>query len=187
MKELKPAILMCLLFTVLCGGLYPAVITAIAQVLFPRQANGSLITNSEGRKVGSSLIGQSFSGQRYFWPRPSATSEFAYNPMASGGSNSGPTNPAYLATVAERVKALRATGVTDSIPADMVLASASGLDPHISLDAARLQIPRIAKVRNLPEDAVTGLVATHTEGRQLGLLGEPRVNVLLLNRALDNR
>ncbi len=187
MKELKPAILMCLLFTVLCGGLYPAVITAIAQALFPRQANGSLITNSEGRTVGSSLIGQSFSGQRYFWPRPSATSEFAYNPMASGGSNSGPTNPAYLATVAERVKALRATGVTDSIPADLVLASASGLDPHISLDAARLQIPRIAKTRHLPEDAVTGLVATHTEGRQLGLLGEPRVNVLLLNRALDNR
>lgn len=186
MKELKPAILMCLLFTLLCGGLYPAVVTGLAQTIFPRQANGSLIIDANGRTVGSSLIGQPFSGPRYFWPRPSATAEFAYNPMASGGSNSGPTNPAFLATVAERIGALRATGATTPIPADLVLASASGLDPHISLDAARLQIPRIALARNLSEDAVAGFVANHTEGRQLGLLGEPRVNVLLLNRALDN-
>ena len=186
MKELKPAILMCLLFTLLCGGLYPAVVTGLAQTIFPKQANGSLIIDANGRTVGSSLIGQSFSGPRYFWPRPSATAEFAYNPMASGGSNSGPTNPAFLATVAERIAALRATGISGPIPADLVLASASGLDPHISLAAARLQIPRIALARNLSEDAVAGFVANHTEGRQLGLLGEPRVNVLLLNRALDN-
>ena len=187
MKELKPAILMCLLFTVLCGGLYPAVVTGIAQAVFPHQANGSLIIEANGQAIGSKLIGQPFSGPSYFWPRPSATAEFAYNPLASGGSNSGPSNPAFLATVAERVKALRATGVTTPIPADLVLASASGLDPHISLAAARLQIPRIALARNLSEDAVTGLVDIHTEGRQMGLLGEPRVNVLLLNRALDSQ
>jgi len=187
MKELKPAILMCLLFTVLCGGLYPAVVTAVAQAIFPHQANGSLIIDASGQAVGSKLIGQPFSGPRYFWPRPSATAEFAYNPMASGGSNSGPSNPAFLTTVAERVEALRATGVTGPIPADLVLASASGLDPHISLEAARLQIPRIALARNLSEDAVAGLMDIHTEGRQLGLLGEPRVNVLLLNRALDSQ
>lgn len=186
MKELKPAMLMCLLFTVLCGGLYPAVVTAIAQTLFPRQANGSLITEADGRVVGSSLIGQPFSGPHYFWPRPSATAEFPYNPMASGGSNSGPTNPAFLDTVAARIGVLRATGVTGPIPADLALASASGLDPHISIAAARLQIPRIALARNLSAEAVAGFVANHTEGRQLGLLGEPRVNVLLLNRALDN-
>ncbi|MCX5864599.1 MAG: potassium-transporting ATPase subunit KdpC [Deltaproteobacteria bacterium] len=187
MKELKSAILMCLLFTVLCGGFYPVVVTAIAQAIFPHQANGSLITDANGQAAGSELIGQPFSGSHYFWPRPSATAEFAYNPMASGGSNSGPSNPAFLATVAERVEALRATGVTGPIPADLVLASASGLDPHLSLDAARLQIPRIAKARNLSEEAVAGLVASHTEGRQMGLLGEPRVNVLLLNRALDSQ
>jgi K+-transporting ATPase ATPase C chain len=186
MKELKPALLMCLLFTVLCGGLYPAVVTAIAQTIFPRQANGSLIMAADGQAVGSKLIGQPFTGPHYFWSRPSATAEFPYNPMASGGSNSGPTNPAFLATVAERVEALRATGVTGPIPADLALASASGLDPHISPEAARLQIPRIALARNLSEDAVADFVALHTEGRQLGLLGEPRVNVLLLNRALDN-
>jgi K+-transporting ATPase ATPase C chain len=187
MKELKSTILMCLLLTVLCGGFYPAMVTAIAQAIFPHQANGSLIIDANGRAVGSSLIGQPFSGPHYFWSRPSATAEFAYNPMASGGSNLGPTNPAFLATVAQRVEALRATGVIGPIPADLVLASASGLDPHISLDAARLQIPRIARARDLSEDAVAGLVASHTEGRQLGLLGEPRVNVLLLNRALDSQ
>lgn len=187
MKELKPAMLMCLLFTVLCGGLYPAVVTVLAQALFPHQANGSLITDTNGQAIGSALIGQPFSGPRHFWPRPSATAEFPYNPMASGGSNSGPTNPTFLATVAERVEALRAAGITTPIPADLVLASASGLDPHISLAAARLQIPRIALARNLSEDTVAGFVAIHTEGRQLGLLGEPRVNVLLLNRALDSQ
>ena len=160
---------------------------ASPRLLFPHQANGSLITDANGQAVGSSLIGQPFSDPNYFWPRPSATAEFAYNPLASGGSNSGPSNPAFLTTVTERVEALRATGFTGPIPADLVLASASGLDPHISLEAARLQIPRIAKTRDLSEDAVAGLVASHTEGRQFGLLGEPRVNVLLLNRALDSQ
>ncbi|MFA7346397.1 MAG: potassium-transporting ATPase subunit KdpC [Desulfurivibrionaceae bacterium] len=187
MKELKSAILMCLLFTVLCGGLYPAVVTGIAQTIFPRQANGSLIIAANGQTVGSELIGQPFTGAHYFWPRPSATAEFAYNPMASGGSNSGPSNPAFLATVTERIETLRATGITTPIPADLVLASASGLDPHLSSAATALQIPRIAKARGMSEEAVAGLVAAHTEGRQLGLLGTPRVNVLLLNRALDSQ
>jgi len=185
MKELKPAILMCLLFTLLCGGLYPTAVTGIAQLLFPHQANGSLVFDHNGRPAGSALIGQPCADPRYFWPRPSATEGFPYNPMASGGSNLGPTNPALLSAVVTRVDALRTSGITGPIPAELVLASASGLDPHLSPEAAELQIPRIAKTRGLREEAVAGLVALHTEGRQFGLLGTPRVNVLLLNRALD--
>jgi K+-transporting ATPase ATPase C chain len=185
MKELKPAILMCLFFTLLCGGLYPALVTGIGQALFPRQANGSLIFDQGGRLVGSTLIGQPFTAPRYFWPRPSATAGFPYNPMASGGSNLGPTNPALLATVTERVGALRATGITGPIPADLVLASASGLDPHLSPAAARLQIPRIAKARGISEETVAGLVTSHTEAGQFGVPGAPRVNVLAVNLALD--
>jgi K+-transporting ATPase ATPase C chain len=187
MKELKTAMLMCLLFTVLCGGLYPAVVTAIAQAVFPVQANGSLLTDAGGQAVGSQLIGQPFTGPHYFWPRPSATPDFPYNPMASGGSNNGPTNPAFLATVTARVEVLRASGINGPIPADLVLASASGLDPHLSPEAVRLQIPRIARARNLPEDLLERLVTMHTEDRQFSLLGEPRINVLRLNRALDSQ
>lgn len=185
MKELKPAILLCLFFTLLCGGLYPAVVTGIGQALFPRQASGSLLRDQDGRVIGSTLIGQPFTAPGYLWPRPSATADFPYNPMASGGSNLGPTNPALLAAVKERIGALRASGISGPIPADLVLSSASGLDPHLSPAAAKLQIPRIAKARGMSEEAVAALLAAHTEGRQLGLLGAPRINVLAVNLALD--
>jgi len=185
MKELKPAILMFIAFTVICGGIYPAVVTGIAQAVFPTQANGSLITDKSGKAIGSSLIGQPFSDSKYFWPRPSATSDFSYNPMASGGSNAGPTNPDYLKAVGVRVKALRDSGITGSIPADLVQASASGLDPHISPESAQLQVLRVAKARAIPAETVEKLIAQATEARQLGFLGVPRVNVLALNLALD--
>ncbi len=185
MKDLKTAILMLIVFTVICGGVYPALVTAIAQAVFPYQANGSVIKDKTGRVVGSVLIGQPFSDPKYFWPRPSATADFANNPAASGGSNAGPTNPAYLATVAERVKTLRHAGLTGPVPAELVQASASGLDPHIPPGAAMVQIPRIAKVRVMSTVALEGLVRAHIEDRQLGILGSPRVNVLELNLELD--
>lgn len=185
MKEIKPAILLFLAFTIICGGIYPAVITGIASVAFPKQAGGSIITDKNGKSVGSSLIGQPFSDSRYFWPRPSATTDFGYNPMASGGSNLGPTNPDYLKSVGDRVKGLHDTGISGNVPADLVQASASGLDPDISPEAALIQVPRIARARGMSEETVQKLVAAHTEGRQLGFLGEPRVNVLLLNLSLD--
>ncbi|MBI1919902.1 MAG: potassium-transporting ATPase subunit KdpC [Geobacter sp.] len=185
MKELKPAILLLIIFTIICGGIYPAVVSGIASVAFPNKAKGSLITDKSGKEIGSSLIGQPFSDPKYFWPRPSATTEFPYNPLASGGSNLGPTNSAYLKTVAERVKAIKDLGVSGTIPADLVQASASGLDPHISPEAAQVQIARIGKARGLAEDTVRKLVAAHTEDRQLGILGNPRVNVLALNLELD--
>lgn len=185
MKEIRPAILMLLIFTVICGGIYPAVVTGVAYALFPKQAKGSIITDKTGKELGSSLIGQPFADAKYFWPRPSATTDFGYNPMGSGGSNSGPTNPDYLKTVGERVKALRDSGVTGPIPADLVQASASGLDPHVSPESALLQVPRVAKTRGISEEVLAKLVASHTEGRQLGILGDPRVNVLELNLELD--
>ncbi|MBT0653527.1 potassium-transporting ATPase subunit KdpC [Geomobilimonas luticola] len=185
MKELKPAILMFIAFTVICGGIYPAVVTGIASVAFPDKAGGSFITDTSGREVGSILIGQPFSDSKYFWPRPSAATDFAYNPMGSGGSNAGPTNPDYLKTVEARVKAFKDTGGAGTVPADLVQASASGLDPHISPEAANVQIARVAKARGMADDALTKLVVAHTEGRQLGFLGEPRVNVLAVNLVLD--
>ena len=185
MKELKPAILFFVIFTVICGGIYPAVVTGVAMVAFPAKAKGSFLIDTSGKEVGSSLIGQPFSSPRYFWPRPSAATDFAYNAMGSGGSNSGPTNPDYLKTVGDRVKALRDTGITGDVPADLVQASASGLDPHISPEAARVQIARVAKARGMSPEELDKLVAAATSGRQLGFLGEPRVNVLELNLALD--
>jgi len=185
MKDIKPAILMFIVFTVICGGIYPAVITGIAQAIFPKQANGSFITDKGGKMVGSILIGQPFTEAKYFWPRPSATPDYAYNPAGSGGSNSGPTNPAYLETVAGRVKNLRDAGLSGPIPADLVQASASGLDPHITPEAAKVQIARVAKSRGMNEEALSKLVAAHTAERQLGFLGVPRVNVLTLNLELD--
>jgi potassium-transporting ATPase KdpC subunit len=186
MKDIKPAILMFITFTIICGGIYPAVITGVAQAVFPKQANGSLITDKGGKTVGSSLIGQPFSGTKYFWSRPSVTPDFAYNPAGSSGSNSGPTNPAYLEAVAGRVKNLRDSGLTGPVPADLVQASASGLDPHITPESARVQIPRVARARGISEDTVQKLVTAHTEERQMGFLGEPRVNVLGLNLELDS-
>lgn len=185
MKELKPALLLLIVLTAICGGLYPAIITGIASVAFPNQAGGSFITDKDNRLIGSSLIGQPFSDPKYFWPRPSAAGEFPYNPLISGGSNAGPTNPAFLQIVEARVKAIHVSGVTGNIPADLVLASASGLDPHISPEAAQLQIARVAGARGMNAANVQKLVATNTEGQQAGLLGAPRVNVLALNLALD--
>jgi potassium-transporting ATPase KdpC subunit len=187
MKEMRPAIFMLLMFTVICGAVYPALVTGIAQVVFPEKANGSMITGTTGRELGSSLIGQPFTDSGYFWGRPSASGGFPYNPMASGGSNSGPSNPDYLKTVGERVAALRRTGVTGEIPADLVQASGSGLDPHLSPESAALQLPRVARARGMDEKELRRIIAAHTEGCQWGILGEPRVNVLRLNLALDAR
>ncbi len=185
MKELKPALLLLIVFTVICGGIYPALVTGIASVAFPKQAGGSFITDKDNRVIGSSLLGQPFSDPKYFWPRPSGTAEFPYNPLVSSGSNAGPTNPAFLRTVADRVNSFRDSGVTGAIPADLVLASASGLDPHISPEAAQLQIARIAGARGLKAEKVREIVATGTEAPQGGILGAPRVNVLAANLALD--
>lgn len=185
MKDIRPAILLVIIFTIICGGIYPAVVTGIAHALFPKQAAGSFITDKSGKELGSSLIGQPFSDAKYFWPRPSATSDFGYNPMASGGSNAGPTNPDYLKTISERVKTFRAAGATGILPAELVQASASGLDPHITPEAAGLQVARVAKARGVSEDKVMQAVAAASEGRQFGFMGAPRVNVLVLNLELD--
>lgn len=186
MKDIRPAILLLVIFTIICGGIYPAVVTGIASAVFPSQAKGSFITDSNGKEVGSSLIGQPFSDPKYFWPRPSATTDFAYNPQASGGSNAGPTNSDYQKTVGDRVKSLRDSGAAGTIPADLVQASASGLDPHITPESARLQLARVAKARGVTAERIMQAVAQATEGRQLGFLGAPRVNVLALNLSLNS-
>jgi K+-transporting ATPase ATPase C chain len=175
------SIRMLLVMTVITGLAYPLIVTGIAQVLFKDQANGSLI-EKDGKVVGSSLIGQPFSDPKYFWGRPSATSPMPYNGAASSGSNQGPTNPALKEAVKGRIKD---HGGKTPVPADLVTASGSGLDPHISPAAAEYQIERIAKARNLAPEKLRELVQKHAEGRQLGILGEPRVNVLRLNLALD--
>lgn len=185
MKEIKPAILLFIIFTLICGGIYPAVVTGIASAVYPNQAKGSFITDHSGKETGSTLVGQPFSDPKYFWPRPSATPDFGYNSAASGGSNSGPTNPVYLQTVGDRVKALRDTGVTGPLPADLVQASASGLDPHVTPESAQLQVPRVAKARGISEERLRKIVSERTEERQLLFLGAPRVNVLVLNLELD--
>lgn len=186
LSQLRAAIFMLLLLTLITGVAYPLLVTAIAQVAFPQLANGSLIVR-DGKVVGSELIGQSFDHPKYFWSRPSATSP-AYNGAASTGSNYGPTNPAQLDAVKSRVEAIRQAHPDHAVPVpvELVTASASGLDPHISPAAAEYQISRVAKARGLPEAKVRELVAAHTDGRTIGLLGEPRVNVLKLNLALDS-
>jgi potassium-transporting ATPase KdpC subunit len=183
---LRPAAVLLALFTVLTGLLYPLAVTGLAQAFFPHQANGSLLRQGD-RIAGSALIGQPFDDPRYFWGRPSATTLFPYNAAASGGSNLGPSNPALEAAVKTRVDALRAAdpGNTLPVPVDLVTASASGLDPDISVAAALYQVPRVARARGLDAETVRRLVEQHVEGRQFGVFGEPRVNLLQLNLALD--
>ncbi len=183
---IRPALTMLGLFTVLTGFVYPAVVTGVAQVVFPKQANGSLIEKN-GRVIGSELIGQFFDEPGSFWSRPSATAPTPYNAGASTGSNLGPLNPALRDAVAQRVKALREAdpGNNAPVPIDLVTTSGSGLDPHISPAAAYYQVPRVARVRGLAPDRVKQLVAAHIEGRTFGMLGEPCVNVLQLNLALN--
>jgi K+-transporting ATPase ATPase C chain len=187
-NPIKPAIVMLLLFTVLTGIVYPLTVTLIAQSVFPNQANGSLLGSDE-QPFGSELIGQTFTRPEYFWGRPSATAPTAYNGGASGASNQGPTNPALLDAVKARIKTLRDAdpGHSKAVPVDLVTASASGLDPDISPAAAAYQINRVAAVRHLSPDSVRELVERYTQARQWGVLGEPRVNVLKLNLALDQR
>ena len=183
---LRPALSLFVLLSTVTGLAYPLAVTGVASAAFPEQAAGSLILK-DGKPVGSSLIGQNFSDPKHFWGRPSATAPQPYNASASSGSNQGPLNPALVDAVKGRIDALRAADPANGtpIPADLVTASASGLDPHISPAAALWQVGRIAKARHLPEAQLSALVAAHTEGRQWGLLGEPRVNVLKLNLALD--
>jgi potassium-transporting ATPase KdpC subunit len=183
----RPALVILALLTVITGVLYPLAVTFVAQGVFPAQANGSFLVR-QGQVVGSALIGQPFSDARYFWGRPSATAPFPYNAAASAGSNLGPTSRELMEAVRARVAALHAADPANAaaIPVDLVTASGSGLDPEISVAAALYQVPRVARARGLAEEAVRQLVARHTAGRQFGILGEPRVNVLELNLALDS-
>lgn len=186
MKEARVALLVLAVMTVITGLAYPLAVTGVAQAVFPRRSNGSLLHDGE-RTVGSALIGQPFRDPRYFWGRPSATARFPYDASASSGSNLGPTSDALLETARARAQALRAADLNQPapIPVELVTASASGLDPHISPAAARWQTGRVARVRGLEPARVDALIETHTEGRWLGVLGESRINVLELNLALD--
>ncbi len=185
-RLLRNSLMMLLVMTVITGIAYPLLVTGLSQLIFPSQANGSLIAKN-GQPIGSTLIGQSFTEPKYFWGRPSATSPQANNGTSSGGSNLGPTNPALTDAVKQRIADLQAAdpGNHAPVPVDLVTSSGSGLDPEISPAAARYQLARVARVRGLDEAQVRLLVEQATSGRQLGLLGEPRVNVLQLNLALD--
>src|SRR5438552_7456254 len=185
-SHIRIGLILFLLFTLLTGVIYPLVVTAISQIAFPHRANGSVVERN-GQPVGSELIGQQFGDPHYFWGRLSATEKVPYNAASSSGSNLGPTNDDLLKKLKERIETLRQAHPDQKgpIPVDLVTASASGLDPHISPAAAEYQVPRVAKARGLSEDSVRQLVASHMEMRTLRLLGEPRVNVLRLNLALD--
>jgi potassium-transporting ATPase KdpC subunit len=186
LSQLRPALMILVILTLVTGVAYPLLVTGIAEAIFPSQAHGSLIVK-DGKVVGSALIGQPFDDPKYFWGRPSATSPFADNAGSSSGSNLSPTNPDLVKAVQGRVEALRTAdpGNTAPVAVDLVTASGSGLDPHISPAAALYQVPRVAKARTLSREAVLSLVEGQTEGRFLGFLGEPRVNVLALNLALE--
>ncbi len=184
--HLRSALMVFFILTIVTGVAYPLAVTGIAQLLFPHQANGSLIYK-DGKPIGSTLVGQPFDDPKYFWGRPSATAPFPYNASASSGSNLGPTNPVLIETVKTRVAALKAADPRNDapVPVDLVTASGSGLDPHISPAAAEYQVRRVTRARGAEEAFVRTLVSQHTEGRQMGMLGERRVNVLALNLALD--
>jgi K+-transporting ATPase ATPase C chain len=184
LKQIKPAFLILVVLTLLTGAVYPGFITGLTQLLFPRQAEGSLL-EKDGKVIGSALIGQPFADPGHFWGRPSATSPKPYDASASLGSNLGPTNPDYLVTVAQRAAAMQRENGEGPVPVELVTASGSGLDPHISPAAAFYQVPRVAKAAGLDPNQVQALVVRHVEGRQFGVLGEERVNVLKLNFALD--
>jgi K+-transporting ATPase ATPase C chain len=187
---MRPAFVLLILFLLIPGAIYPALMLGIGQVFFPKQANGSLIVNEKtGQVVGSELIGQAFTGPKYFWGRPSATAPDPYNAAASSGSNLGPTNPALKEAIQARIDALHAAGPgnTQPIPVDLVTASGSGLDPNISVAGALYQVGRVARERGISVEEARALIDEFTEGRQFGFLGEPRVNVLKLNLALDER
>lgn len=185
MKEIKTAVLLFIILTFLTGVFYPAAVTILAQSIFPHQASGSLIMTADGTPVGSALVGQPFSDPKYFWPRPSATTDFPYNAFASGGSNLGPTNKDLISQVADRVRSFQESGIQGPLPSDLVMASGSGLDPHLSPESALIQIPRIVKERKVSEEKLRSLVQAHLEDRQFGFLGAPRVNILKLNLALN--
>jgi len=185
MKTITRTLKLFAILLIIVGIIYPVAVTVFAQLIFPKEAAGSLIQDAGGNITGSSLIGQPFSEPKYFWSRPSATSGYPYNPMASGGSNLGPTNKDLLDQISNRTELLKSSGIQTPVPSDLVEASASGLDPHISVQSAMVQVPRVAKARNLSEETLNALVVEHIENRQFGFLGEQRINVLELNLALD--